>query len=172
MKYITLSLLFLVISICALAQNPYAATIKAQAETMSRFMMKKDYKAFAKYTYPKIAEMAGGEDKMIAAMTKSLDDMEKGGVTFKGVTIGDPGSAITVGQEIQCTVPQTLAMKIPKASLTAQSTLIAISPDGGKKWYFLDTSRQDLAKLQKSIPTLSDKLVLPKYPAPVVVPDK
>lgn len=43
-----------------------------------------------------------------------------------------------------------------------ESTLIAISTDNGKNWYFVDTPGKDIQTMKKALPNLSGELVIPK----------
>ena len=43
-----------------------------------------------------------------------------------------------VNGELQCTLPQTIVMKVPNGKLVTKSTLIDVSKDMGRKWFFID----------------------------------
>ncbi|MCE2963494.1 MAG: hypothetical protein LW842_10010 [Sphingobacteriales bacterium] len=144
----------------------YSKTIKEQAEMMGQLLLKKDFISFSKYTYPKILEMMGGKQKMVEVLDKGLKEMQSEGVAFLKVTFGEPSKIITIGNELQCTVPQTIEIKVPKGKLKANSTLIAISIDNGKNWYFIDTSGKDIQTMKKRLPNLSEELVIPETKQP------
>ncbi|MFZ1255053.1 MAG: hypothetical protein WAR77_01810, partial [Saprospiraceae bacterium] len=57
----------------------YSDIIKEQAETMSQFLLKKNFKSFTQFTYPKLVEMMGGEQKMIETWEKASTQMEADG---------------------------------------------------------------------------------------------
>jgi hypothetical protein len=135
--------------------------IKEQAELMGKLLLSKDFKSFAKYTYPKILDMLGGEEKMIATLENGSKEMEAQGMGILSVTVGEPSAIITAGKELQCTLPETLEMKVPNGKLKTKSTLIGISNDNGKNWYFIDTSGKDIKTLQQALPNLSGELVIP-----------
>lgn len=151
--------------------SPMQKTIRAHAEKMGRFLFDKNYTGFAQYTYPKILEMMGGAANMAKAIEDGNKEMAEHGMSITKVTIGEPSAIITAGNELQCTVPQTIEMKTPEGRLVAHSTLIAISSDGGKTWHFLDTSRKPLKALQQFIPNLSNDLVIPEKEEPVMLKD-
>lgn len=145
----------------------YSKKIKEQAKRMGEYMIKKDFKSFANYTYPKVIELMGGEESMIHIMEEGTKEMDKNGSYFIAVTIGNPSTVIVNGAELQCTLPQVIEMKVLNGILLVKSTLIAISPDKGKNWYFLDTSDKDIQAMKKILPNLSELLYLPPSQEPV-----
>jgi len=149
----------------------YSKTVKEQAETMGQLLLKKDFKSFAKFTYPKIVEMMGGEQKMIEVMEKGSKEMESEGTSFLNVTIGEPTKIITMENELQCMLQQTIEMKVPNGRLITKSTLIAISTDNGKNWYFVDTSGKDIQAMKEALPNLSGELIIPEKQQPTFYND-
>ncbi|MCW3084203.1 MAG: hypothetical protein JWP12_1569 [Bacteroidetes bacterium] len=145
----------------------YVEAIKAQSELMKQALLKSDFKAFIKFSYPKVVEMMGGDAKMIEALETSSKDMAAGGTVFNNVTLGEPSKTVKSGTELQCTIPQTIDMSVTGGKLTVKSTLIAISGDEGKTWSFLDTSGKDLRAMQFILPNLSAELVIPAAEEPV-----
>ncbi len=146
----------------------YSKAIIEQAEMMGAFLVKKDFNEFCKYTYPKIVEMMGGKQKMIEVLENGVKEMQKEGTAFLKVSFGVPSDVITTKNELQCTMPQTIEMKVPDGRLVSQSTLIAISTDKGLNWYFVDTSGKDIETMKKTLPNLSAELVIPKKTKPLL----
>ena len=64
-------------------------------------------------------------------------------------------------RELQCTVPQTTEFELAAGPRTAQSTLLAVSRDGGQHWAFLDTNGKDWEAVHRLVPNLSRELPLP-----------
>jgi hypothetical protein len=58
-------------------------------------------------------------------------------------------------------------MKVPGGRVTSNASLIGISSDNGNNWTFIDTHGADLKTIQKSIPGLSNELLLPEKEKPV-----
>lgn len=145
----------------------HSKVIKEQAEEMGQLLLKKDYQGFAAFTYPKILTMMGGEAKMIAFLEKNAKEMESEGIGILKVTLGEPSEIIVQGKELQGTIPQIIELKVPDGRLVTRSTLIVISTNNGKKWYFLDTSGKDIQTMRKTFPNLSETLVIPKKTEPV-----
>jgi hypothetical protein len=149
----------------------YSKIIKEQAETMSQFLLKKDFKSFIRFTYPKLVEMMGGEQKMIESLEKSFIQMEAEGTGFLNITIGEPSRVILFENELQSTLPQALEIKLPNGRVHTKSTLIAISIDKGKNWYFIDTSSKDIQTMKSVLPNLSEQLIIPEKEKPTFYND-
>jgi len=151
--------------------SDYSQTIKDQAEKMGQLLLKKDYKSFIKFTYPKIVEMAGSEEKMIQTIDNGSKAMETEGASFLSFTFGDPSKIIEVGNELQGTLPQTIEMKVSNGRVVIKSTLIVVSTDHGKNWFFIDTSDKDIQTLKKALPNLSGDLKISAKQQPTLYKD-
>lgn len=142
--------------------------VKEQAKKMGDFLLKKELKPFIKFTYPTIVEKMGGEERMIMIMEQGNKEMEAQGTIFSSVIFGEPSDIITTEEgELQCTLSQTIEMKVKKGRLVSKSTLIAISIDQGKNWFFIDTSGKDIQTMKKALPNLSNQLKIEQSHQPV-----
>lgn len=149
----------------------YSETIRQQALTMGELLLKKDFKAFTKFVYPKLTEMMGGELKMAEILEKGSSEMESKGITMLTFNVGQPSKYVSSANELQCTLPQTIEIKVPQGRLVTKATLIAISIDDGKNWYFVDTSGKDIETVKRMLPNLSGDLVIPEKQEPVFYKD-
>ena len=143
--------------------------IVQQGATMAGYFVKEDYTNFAKYTYPALSKMIGGEAQMADMLTKTMEKMKKEGIIFLSCSIDTPSIVIHTPKLIQCLLNENLVMKTTDGKLAAKSSLIGISKDAGKNWYFIDTHGADIKTLQKTIPELSDKLVVPARSKPILL---
>jgi len=148
------------------------SVIKIQAMDMAKALIKKDYNTFAKYMHPQVTAAAGGQSKLIQQMDTANAVAAKFGAEIKKVLIGNPSAVVTFNKELQATIPQYTEMRTNFGSLTLESTLVAISQDNGKNWYFIDTSVFDVKDLRKSLPNLSPELVIPPAKAPKFTPEQ
>lgn len=151
------------ISICSYAQKDAAIikTMLEQANDMGGKFMAKDYAAFLKYSHPATIKTMGGEKKMLEKTTNEMADLEKDGMSFTSIKFGVPSKIIKAGNELQCTIPEIIEVQLPGRKMTSTTTMIAISYDKGKNWYFLDTARNSLSAMQQLVPTLSNELDIP-----------
>jgi len=171
MKYL-LTIFFNFLAFFSTAQIEQADSIslniaEKQGTEMAKLLLAKDYKAFAKYTYKSILDMAGGEEKMIELIKQSFDQMETEGYSFINFTIEKPLTIIHFNNTLQCALTENIEMKVPKGRLTTKSTLIGISEDSGQNWTFIDTHGANLKTLQETISGLSNNLIIPEKQQPV-----
>lgn len=172
MKRLIIILLLAVFSVAGSAelkplQAPgLSAVIKTQAEAMVRHLMKSEFKQFVGFMYPEAVKMLGGEQKLVETLKR-----DAGKLNIVSVTFGEPSKVITAGNELQCTIPETLVTKTDEGKLTNKSTLIAVSKDKGKHWYFIAASGKSIDEMRKMLPNLSKALVIPKPQQPVLSKD-
>jgi hypothetical protein len=146
-----------------------ATTIKVQAMDMATALMTNDFNNFIKYMHPNIIDFAGGKEKMKNAMDSAHEAMKLFGVTFKRYWIGSPGEIINYKDQLQAVLPEGTILKTPLGEVTAETSVIAISPDKGKNWWFIDTNVYKLDKLKNVLPDLSPQLVIPPPKKPKLV---
>jgi hypothetical protein len=143
--------------------------IKTQAELTAQALLKGDYETFIEFTYPKVIEMLGGKEKMMAMLKNGTMEMEQQGIGFESVTIGTPSASVQAGEEIHCLVPQTIIMKIPNGKIKTETFLLAISPDNGGRWFFIDTSNLKMENVTKVLPNYNTDLIIPTKKQPEMI---
>jgi hypothetical protein len=170
MKKIPISfLLFLfIISLPAKGQN-LSTTIKVQAMDMGSALMKNDFETFIKYMHPNIIAYAGGKEKMKTKMDSAYSAMKLFGVSFKRYSIGSPGEIVNFKNQLQAVLPEITTIKSPLGELTVETSMIVISPNGGKNWWFIDTNVYKVDKLKGILPDVSPNLVIPPQKEPKLV---
>ncbi len=154
----------------SIAQN-LQTTIKIQAMEMARALVKNDFTAFVEYMHPKIIAFAGGKEKLKNNMDSASDAMKQFKMEFKKILIGDPGPVISFHDQLQCVIPETTTIQSILGELEAETSLIAISMDKGKKWYFIDTNIYKADQLKKALPDLSPDLKIPPQKQPKFTPN-
>jgi hypothetical protein len=154
-----LTLSFLFISVISFAQ-PYP--VKQQAQEMGNALVRKDYKTFVEFSFPKILKEMGGKEKMAESIAKQMQGLESAGSRIISISAGDPAAFIKAGKELQTTIQQQMTIKVKEGKIVSKTTLIAISQDNGKHWYFVDAGERDLAAIRKTLPNLSKALVITK----------
>ena len=71
---------------------------------------------------------------------------------------------------MQAVLPVSTTLKTALAEITAETTLIVISNDKGKNWWFIDTNVYDIDSLKNILPDLSTELIIPARKKPKIVP--
>jgi|GEM_PF-573961 len=141
------------------------STMIKQANEMAQSLINKDYEKFSEFAYPKIVSALGGKDKYIQIMENSNSN----GSTLSKVTFGKPVKIVDTGTELQTVLPQTLEIKIPAGLLVSEGALIAISPDKGETWYFIDTGGNNLDRIRTQLPNISTDIIIPILKEPVLL---
>lgn len=170
MKTVRLLLLALLLAGAASAQNT-ATVIKTQALNMANAVIKNDFNTFVRYMHPNVIRFAGGTGPMKEKMDSAYKAMQQFGVTFKRYWIGDPGPIVTYNKQLQTTLPQSTTLITPMGEMTLESTLLVISNDNGKNWWFIDTNVYHADKVKSILPDLSPAIVLPPRSKPRFVPN-
>jgi hypothetical protein len=143
---------------------------KAKAEAIQTALVKGDFGAVADATHPKVVEQLGGREKMLAVLTKTLDEMKSRGAELKKMDVLDPSALAKAGKDIYVFIPFDLEMKLPGKRVRARGGLVGVSSDGGKSWTFIDTSPgRDVIK--KMLPELPDAITFPRKTEPTVLDD-
>ena len=170
MKKVFFTIVFFCFSVVLFAQTQ-SVVIKTQAMEMARALLKKDYSTFARYIHPDILKKAGGQEKLVEKMDTINAKSKEFGAEIKKVVIGNPGPVINYKNELQCVVPQSTEMQTVFGKLELETSLIAISSDGGKNWTFIDTSIYNIKDVKASLPHLSPDLVIPPAKQPKFTPN-
>jgi hypothetical protein len=168
-KLLLFSIGVILLSLGTEAQN-LSTTIKVQAMDLGNAVIRNDFNSFVKYMHPNIIAFAGGKENMKTKMDSAYQMMKQFNVTFKRYWIGNPGEIVKYKNQLQAVLPESTILKTPLGELTAETSMIVISNDGGKNWWFTDTNLYNLEKLKNILPDLSPKLVIPPRKKPKLVP--
>ena len=176
------ALLFLLLTACRSAPAPPAPAslppqpvvtssypnLMVQAKQLETALANKDYATFIDLTYPKVVEVGGGREKLLAEMTKQMRSWEAEGVVVLSATTSVPSQYVTDANGIYAVVPLTTRIKAQEGVFQTDGSLIAISTDGGQNWTFVDATGKDQLELKKVLPNF-DKLNVPPEKPPVKV---
>jgi len=132
---------------------------------MSKYFMKGDYDRFLDLTHPKIIEMSGGRDKMIAMFKNGIDP------NFQFITndLQKPDKLIFTNSIIQCSLKQRQEFKMNGTTYFTIGYLIGISYDLGKTWKFIGVANNTLPKLMTYFPELDKNLDVKSQTNPIEI---
>ena len=108
-------------------------------------------------------------EQMEANIARQMEAMESGGAKIIDLSYGAPSAIVKEGSELQCTIPQHMVVELSVGKVASGSTLIALSNDNGKRWYFVDAGERDLATVRKSLPNVSKALKIQKPTPPQLI---
>ena len=140
--------------------------VKASAEESGRAFMSGDFAKLADYTYPKIVQMAGGREKMIAFLEAGVRQMESEGFEPTSYTVGEPKEIVRVGIKLFVVVPMTLKAKFRGGVLTQRTYMLGVSAERPRVWTFIDGASLDESKLRALVPEAVGRITLPKREEP------
>jgi hypothetical protein len=129
--------------------------------------LKGDIHKLADYTYPKVAAMMGGKEKMIAVIKTGIESMKAEGTSIRNGSIGEVSKIYRSGKELHCTLDQNLVMDVKGGYLTTESQLLGISTDSGKTWTFITIANLNATQLKELFPELNKCLSIRKAAPPV-----
>ena len=151
-------------------QAPMSSVIKAQAVDMGRALVSGDVEKFGSYMHPTLVQKAGGPEKM-RAMADTMNKLFiQFGAQVKKLVFGNPAEVVKHQKTLQTTLSQTTYLTTLMGDIEVSSTLVAISMDQGKHWYFIDTSIYQERTLRKDLPEISPVLVIPPPQKPKIIP--
>ncbi len=153
----------------AISQN-LPTTIKVQGMEMATAFMKNDFDAFVKFMHPSVIAFAGGEVAMKTKMDSAYKTMKRFGVSFKRYWIGNPGTIINFKNQLQAVLPVSVSLTTPLGILTTETSMIVMSNDKGKSWWFIDTNVYSVEHLKDILPHFSPELVIPPRQKPKMEP--
>ncbi|WP_374949494.1 hypothetical protein [Mucilaginibacter sp.] len=145
--------------------------IKKQAARFAAATFNGDHKTVIDLTYPALIELSGGREMMQKLITDKIETIRKRGIVkFEG-TVGLPGPVYKAGTQLHCLIPEYIIFRMPKGHYYAESYLLGVSDDNGKKWKFLDVGSMPQTILHKLLPNYNDALVIPQSAKPVYFAD-
>jgi len=106
----------------------------------------------------------------VQAMDMATALMKNDFATFIKYMHPNIGEIITYKDQLQAVLPESTTLKTPLGELTAETSMIVISPDNGKNWWFIDTNVYRADKLKNILPDLSPQLIIPPQKKPKLVP--
>jgi len=165
MKKLSLLLFLLITLTSAHAQD--TLKLKATAQRLLDATLKEDYALLIDFTYPKVIEMGGGKDTMMATIKLGMQQMKESGFTFHSAKLLPLGKIYKAGKELHCLLPHTLVLKAKGGYLSSIATLLCISSDEGKNWTYISAGSLDDKKLKTLFTNFNEELKLDKMPAPV-----
>lgn len=147
------------------AEEPDKAEVKRLAEKIAKATRENDAETIVDYTYPGLVEFAGGRKAMIEITRQSLKLVKDDGAAIEKFEVEEPDEFYVEGKNTFAIARTELAMTVQGKTIGGKSFLLAISPDAGKTWTFLDGNGfQDKKLMNKILPKLPEKLVLPDPP--------
>lgn len=132
------------------------------AKTMDEALINKHYDDYVVYNHPKVLEQVkGGRVGMAIQVAEQIKNIEESGNIITAVWPKMPENMLDTAGEWQTTMQQFMEFRLPEGKIKSETTIIGMSPDKGKTWYFMDVAGRTLNDIRQLFPNLSTKLVIP-----------
>lgn len=140
-------------------QHVVTSPVKEKADIMAKAFLSGDYDSYVQFTYPK--SMTTQERGQLSQnLERQMIGMRSAGSGIINITFGTPTAIIKNDTLWQCTIPEETVTKITQGQVKSQTTLIAVSYDQGKQWYFMDAADRKIEAITKLYPELSNELYI------------
>lgn len=167
MKYILVFAL-LTSTFQLLKAQPLETVIKSQAIQMGKAMVAGDTKTFSKFMLPELMAAGGGGEKVMQQMDSAINLFKQFGGQVSRITYGQPAKIVKYKKELQTYLPQTTELTSDIADVSFTSSIVAISRDNGKNWYFFDANMMKAQNIKDKLPALSPEIKLPPFAKPKI----
>jgi len=151
--------IFLLVTLAVHAQHEEAIT--KGAEALAKAMQKKKWEKVIDMTYPGIIELKGGEQAMLRQAQVSDQTFEQQEFTINQVELSETLNEVESGEYLMSIIPVRVTFDGPLGKLYSESSFLAVSEDGGKKWYYIFMSQISMDDLLAVFPFLSPELEFP-----------
>lgn len=143
------------------------------AKKMDEALINKRFDEYVEANHPDVvAKIEGGKAGLVVKMQQQIASLEESGNYITAAWPGQPSSIVDTAGEWQCTIPQYMNIRIPQGTMKTETTLVAMSPDKGGRWYFVDIANaKTMENMREMFPKLSSKLSAPAPVEPQFVPD-
>ena len=140
--------------------------IHEQATALVAAYRANEYEKALQMTYPRIMELAGGREKMLALVKQAAGEMNKKDFKVDSVDVGEPSDPVQGNNKLFSIVPETLHLIMPHAIGESPGYLLAISADQGETWTFVDGAGLTAENVRSICPDFPDALKLPDKQTP------
>lgn len=141
--------------------------VKQEAELFLKAGLSGEFNSIIKHYHPEQVEALGGEKNLLKELKAANRLIDKVGFSSAKFSVALPEELLLEDDAIQCAFRYTL--NLPKTGSSEaqvhQSTIIAVSENAGKDWYFLDVQNLPLDRLLMIFSFINPNLNLPVDPA-------
>jgi hypothetical protein len=142
------------------------ATCLAAAQACGRHVIVDDYEGIVSCMPDEAIKMLGGRGTIIDMMRKGNAEMARGGARFEQSLI-DPPSEVSKGDKRTFAIlPQVTVVRVPEGLLRQRAFLLAVSPDDGHTWKFVDGVKLNRELARRLFPDFPSSLTLPHVGQP------
>ncbi|MEO6995706.1 MAG: hypothetical protein ABI273_19020, partial [Lacunisphaera sp.] len=118
------------------------------------------------YLPPQVVSRSGGRAVVVRDLKDQFAQARALGADRMQALPGRPSTPRQIGPWLTSILPVTAMLRGAHLEMTQQTRVLALSPDGGKRWYFLLLYQVTPADLKAWFPELAGKIALLADPPP------
>ena len=166
-KIIVLCSVLLISNHILLAQNQ-ATQIKQRAMKMATALSSLKLDEYVTYLHPSIINAQGGKEKIKQTQDSIYKYQKMFGVKISKILIGDVSKIEKFNKQQQASFPMTTSIATPMGEMSTKTTIIALSDDNGKNWFFIDGMFYNSKVAMNKLPKLSPKIIIAPMEKPTL----
>ena len=143
-----------------------AEEIQKKVAVMTEAFFKGDFEKQIDLMPPKILELVGGREKMLAVLKRETAAMEANQMKVQSYEVGAPVQIVESDGTTFALMPSTLTLKTPTVKATKKSHVLGIG-DGKGGWSFLRTEQGE-EKVRLIVPNLPATMKIPAPQKPTI----
>jgi len=140
--------------------------LKDQAQAMADGLRKGDYEKLADHTYPKLIELMGGRETMLAEVKKTMAAMKQEGFEILSYVVDTPTEVLGTPPDLAAILPQKMRIRLKNGVISQAAFLLAVSGDSGATWTFVDGAQLTPEIVKQILPKSLHGIKLPEVPPP------
>jgi hypothetical protein len=143
-----------------------AAILRRDAGRCALVWQRGDCEGIVGYLPPQVVARSGGRVTVLRDLKDQFAQARALGADRLQALPGRPSALRQIGPWLTAILPVTAVLRGAHLELTQQTRVLALSPDDGKRWYFLLLFQVTPADLKTWFPELAGKIVLFVDPPP------
>lgn len=156
---------FLLFSLYSFSQ---VDNVKIASDSLADFYLKGDFQSYTDRIYPPIVEMAGGKEAYMRNVKVTADAWKNAGFVTSSLTFENVLTAVEAGDELHTIVTYKAEYLLNENTFEGNVYFLAISPDKGAHWKFLNLDSYDKEGIVDFIPNYNSALAFPLIEGPVL----
>ncbi len=138
------------------------ASALRDAKIASQATLKMEFGKLLKYTYPKILELMGGEEKAIELLSTTFNTMKENGFVFEKADILGVSDVVFEDDQYRCYIEGFNQMVMDGKRIKSKSYLFGVYNSEAKFWYFLEAKQlKNEAMINMVFPNFKTSLKIP-----------
>ena len=146
-----------------------ASIVKIRAQELYDARITRDYEKIVELTWAGSVQECGGRKMFIELMKEMMEKFDQKGQKLHSYRVGEPDIFVVDGGYTFAVLPTISEMRTPDSRIVTDSFALAISPDSGQSWSFVEGRLfKDKSERNAFVPKIPATLLFPEYKNPKV----